>query len=86
MAYRRAKEAVEKRGDLPVPLHLRNAPTALMKGLGYGEGYEYAHEAKEGRVSHAHLPEEILGERFYVPGVRGFEKLVFEKKEGKAES
>lgn len=80
MAYKRAKEAVERYGDLAVPLHLRNAPTKLMKELGYGEGYEYAHD-KEGGVSHAHLPEEIVGERFYVPGKRGFEKLLFEKKE-----
>lgn len=81
MAYKRAKAAVEKHGDLPVPLHLRNAPTALMKELGYGAGYEYAHDAEGGKVSHAHLPDEIVNERFYVPGKRGFEKLMFEKKE-----
>lgn len=78
MAYKRAKEAVEKYGDLPVPLHLRNAPTKLMKDLGYGEGYQYAHDEE---VTKAHLPEELVGERFYVPGKRGFEKLIFEKKE-----
>jgi putative ATPase len=81
MAYKRAKEAVEKHGDLPVPLHLRNAPTGLMKELGYGSGYEYAHDAPGGKPKHAHLPEEIVKERFYVPGSRGFEKLLFEKKE-----
>lgn len=80
MAYKRAKEAVEKHGDLPVPLHLRNAPTRLMKDLGYGEGYEYAHDAEGGKPGHKHLPEEIERERFYVPGTRGFEKLLFEKK------
>jgi putative ATPase len=80
-AYKRAREAVEKFGDLPVPLHLRNAPTALMKGLGYGAGYEYAHDQANAKVKHAHLPEEIVGEKFYVPGNRGFEKLIFEKKE-----
>jgi len=78
MAYKNAKAAVEKYGDLPVPMHLRNAPTNLMKDLGYGKGYEYAHDQE---VSHTHLPEEIVGEKFYVPGKRGFEKLLFEKKE-----
>ncbi len=81
MAYKRAKDAVEKHGDLPVPLHLRNAPTTLMKELGYGTGYEYAHDSKDARVTHAHLPEEIVREKFYVPGKRGFEKLLHEKRE-----
>jgi putative ATPase len=81
MAYKRAKAAVEAHGDLPVPLHLRNAPTKLMKDLGYGSGYEYAHDAEEGKPSHAHLPDEIVNEKFYVPGKRGFEKLLFDKKE-----
>lgn len=83
MAYKRAKEAVEKYGDLPVPLHLRNAPTKLMKELGYGSGYEYAHDQEEAKVGHAHLPEEIVKEKFYIPGHRGFEKLLFEKKSEK---
>lgn len=77
-AYKRAKEMVEKTGDLPVPLHLRNAPTGLLKELGYGKGYQYAHD---GEVSHPHLPEEIQKEKFYIPGKKGFEKLLFEKKE-----
>jgi putative ATPase len=81
MAYKRAKEAVEKHGDLAVPLHLRNAPTKLMKDLGYGTGYEYAHDQEGAKVSHRHLPEEIAAEKFYIPGSRGFEKLIFEKKE-----
>ena len=81
MAYKRAKAAVEAHGDLPVPLHLRNAPTKLMKDLGYGSGYEYAHDQEEGKPTHAHLPEEIVKEKFYIPGKRGFEKLLFEKKE-----
>lgn len=83
MAYKRAKDAVEKHGDLPVPLHLRNAPTNLMKELGYGAGYEYAHDSAHAKPSHAHLPEEIVKERFYIPGTRGFEKLLFEKKDDK---
>ena len=83
MAYQRAKEAVEKFGDLPVPLHLRNAPTVLMKELGYGEGYQYAHDQDDAKVAHAHLPEEIQGTHFYQPGKRGFEKLLFEKRKEK---
>jgi putative ATPase len=51
-----------------------------MKELGYGQGYEYAHDAEGGKPSHAHLPDELVGSRFYVPGTRGFEKLLFEKK------
>jgi putative ATPase len=85
MAYKRAKEAVEKHGDLPVPFHLRNAPTGLMKELGYGAGYEYAHDSQGGKPSHAHLPDELVKERFYVPGTRGFEKLLFQKKDDKAD-
>lgn len=80
MAYKNAKAAVEAHGDLAVPMHLRNAPTKLMKELGYGEGYEYAHNAEGGKPAHAHLPEELVGQKFYVPGKRGFEKLLFEKK------
>ncbi|NUM89747.1 MAG: replication-associated recombination protein A, partial [Bdellovibrionales bacterium] len=76
MAYKTAREAVERGGDLPVPMHLRNAPTKLMESLGYGEGYEYAHSQKDGRVSHAHLPESLVGERFWKPGPRGYEKLL----------
>ena len=84
-AYKRALEAVESHGDLPVPLHLRNAPTGLMKELGYGEGYEYAHDTESGKPAHPHLPEEIRHEKFFVPGKRGFEKLLFEKKRGALE-
>ena len=81
MGYKSAKEIIEETGNLPVPMHLRNAATSLMKDLGYGEGYEYAHSQK---VTKAHLPEEIVGERFYKPSKHGFEKLLFAKKEGEA--
>ena len=80
MAYKRAKALLEKHGDLPVPLWLRNAPTSLMKEMGYGSGYEYAHDQKNAAVSHEHLPEEIVGEEIYISGQRGFEKLIKEKK------
>ena len=51
-----------------MPLHLRNAPTGLMKDLGYGKGYQYAHDQEGGLVSHAHLPEELDGRAWYRPG------------------
>jgi putative ATPase len=75
MAYKAAKAAVEKYGDAPVPLHLRNASTKLLGELGYGAGYQYAHEEK---VTHRHLPEEVR-EKFYQPSKNGFEKLLQER-------
>ncbi len=67
---------VRTSGALPVPLHLRNAPTKLMKNEGYGRGYEYAHTAKGGVVSHGHLPEKLLGRRFYEPTEAGLEAKI----------
>ncbi len=81
--YKAAKALIEETGDLPVPLHLRNAATEFMKKLGYGEGYEYAHSQEDARVTHTHLPEEAKGSRFYHPSKFGFEKAIF-KKEGEA--
>jgi len=63
--YQRAKAAVERSGDLPVPLHLRNSPTSLMKGLGYGEGYKYPHDYEGNRVEQQYLPDALVGEVFY---------------------
>ncbi len=74
--YRAYKEAVkdvqETRND-PVPLHLRNAPTKLMKNLGYGEGYQYAHDAEDAKVDQEHLPETLRGRVYYRPTPRGWE-------------
>ena len=67
-AYSSAAESIEQTGTLPVPLHLRNAVTGLMRKLGYGEGYKYAHEFEGGRVEQQHLPDELAGRRFYDPG------------------
>ena len=72
-AYAAAEEEVNRSGALPVPLVIRNAPTALMKSAGYGEGYQYAHDDEEALVDQEHLPEEIRGRRFYSPTDRGFE-------------
>ena len=74
-----ARRAAEEGGSLGVPLHLRNAPTGLMKDLGYGRGYEYAHDREEGVSAQEHLPPELAGRRFYEPTERGFEKRVRER-------
>ncbi|MBC8207897.1 MAG: replication-associated recombination protein A [Desulfobulbaceae bacterium] len=67
---------IKKSGSLPVPTHLRNAPTSLMKELGYGQGYQYAHDQAEGLVDQEHLPALLTGRRFYQPTTRGYEALV----------
>ena len=68
MAIREAQQLVKQSGDLSVPLSLRNAPTKLMKELGYGDNYQYAHDFKGNFVPHEFLPEEIKGTTFYQPG------------------
>ena len=73
-AYGRAREAVLEKGSLPVPLHLRNAPTPLMKSLGYGGGYQYPHDFEGHHVAEAYLPEALEGATFYRPGTEGREK------------
>ena len=70
VAYQKALEAVRERGPLSVPLHVRNAPTDLMKDLGYGK--------KDPHVAEAYLPEELAGCRFYEPTSRGFEQRIAE--------
>jgi len=68
MAIENAAGAVKEHGDLPVPLHLRNAPTKLMKDLGYHKGYKYAHDFEGNFVKDNYLPDEIKGTQFYDPG------------------
>jgi putative ATPase len=77
--YGEARRAAEEGGSLPVPPHLRNPVTGLMRQLGYGRGYEYAHDREEGGSAQAHLPPELAGRRFYDPSGRGFEKEVAER-------
>ncbi|MDH3272782.1 MAG: replication-associated recombination protein A [Gemmatimonadota bacterium] len=74
-AMKRAKETP----SAPVPLHIRNAPTGLMKDLGYGGGYRYDHEEPEGVAEQEYLPDSVRGERFYDPGRFGFEKTIRER-------
>ncbi len=68
MAINQAEELVRKTGDLSVPLHLRNAPTTLMKNLNYGSGYQYAHDYKGNFAFQEFLPEQISGTKLYEPG------------------
>ena len=68
-------------GALSVPLHLRNAPTPLMKDLGYGKGYQYAHDMPERIALHDHLPEELRGRRYYEPSDNGAERTIAERME-----
>ncbi|MFI5219226.1 MAG: replication-associated recombination protein A [Bacteroidia bacterium] len=82
MAIEDALSAAKQNGDLPVPLHLRNAPTKLMKQLNYGKEYEYAHSYEGNFVNLEYLPEKITGTKFYEPGsnVRENELRAFLKK------
>lgn len=68
MAIKNAQQAVNETGDLPVPLHIRNAPTKLMKDLGYGAAYQYAHDYSSNFVEQEFLPDSLSGNSFYVPG------------------
>ena len=74
MAIEEALEAVRQHGDLPVPLHIRNAPTNLMKNLGYGKGYQYSHSYDRNFSPQEYLPKEIEGTAFYDPGQNGREE------------
>jgi len=68
MAIEDALSAVQKHGDLPVPLHIRNAPTTLMKNLAYGKGYKYSHSFENNFSEQEYLPDKISGTKFYNPG------------------
>ncbi|HNQ64650.1 MAG TPA: replication-associated recombination protein A [Smithella sp.] len=93
VGYGKVKNTINTKGYLPVPLHIRNAPTKLMKDLNYGKDYKYAHDYEESYVPQDYLPEEIKGELFYQPKGVGFEKTIKErlnywrnkKKEGEKE-
>lgn len=73
-AWSAALEAARATPAAAVPLHLRNAPTRLMKELGYGAGYQYAHAAPTAYLAQEYLPDEVAGRRFYEPGPFGFER------------
>ncbi len=79
--YKKASKEVASGSNPSVPLHLRNAPTKLMKNLGYGDGYIYAHETSDGIGAISCLPEILQNKRFYEPSTRGFESELADRME-----
>ena len=80
-AQKAVRKAVQEDGHQPVPMHIRNAPTRLMKEMGYGKGYKYAHDFKDGYVPQSYLPDAMSDQRFYHPTQRGYEKTVKQRLE-----
>jgi len=78
-AINKAQAEVKASGALPVPKHIRNAPTKLMKQLDYGKGYKYAHNYRDGFADQTHLPDAIGKKTFYRPTDRGYEKTINER-------
>ena len=78
VAYLSIRAEIEKSGHLPVPMHLRNAPTKMMKEMDYGKGYQYAHDDADAVVDQQHLPDAIKDKKFYFPANRGREKQIIE--------
>ena len=71
-----ALDAARESPAAPVPLHIRNAPTPLMKELGYNRGYQYAHDSPDAFIPQEYLPDELRGAQYYTPGPFGFEKEI----------
>ena len=79
-AWNTVRALVKQDSSRPVPMHLRNAPTQLMKGLGMGDGYRYAHaEAGGFAAGEDYMPEGLSGQRFYAPVSRGLELKIGER-------
>ncbi|NVL91709.1 MAG: replication-associated recombination protein A [Desulfobacterales bacterium] len=76
LAEKSVKKEIQESGPQPVPLHLRNAPTQLMKQMGYGKGYKYPHDYPKGLVKQQYLPEKTKGKIFYRPSNTAFEKEI----------
>ncbi len=76
MASKAVHKEIEATGALPVPMHIRNAPTELMKEMGYGRDYQYAHDYEDAYTNQEYLPEKLRGRRYYAPVARGYEKLI----------
>ena len=80
VAWNRARAFVAEHGSAPVPMHLRNAPTRLMKGLGYGRAYRYAHDEPGAYAAgERYFPDGVAAQRFYEPVDRGLELRIGEK-------
>jgi putative ATPase len=78
-AYEAVRADIAATGSQPVPLQIRNAPTRLMKDLGYAEGYRYAHNYAEAYVPQEYLPDALKGRQYYRPTDRGYEKIIKER-------
>ena len=78
MAFGKAKKDAREKGSLPVPLHIRNAPTSLMKDLGYGKDYKYAHNYDDALTDQEHFPDELIGTEYYQPTENGREARLAE--------
>ncbi|TET53931.1 MAG: replication-associated recombination protein A [Desulfobacteraceae bacterium] len=79
VAEKSVTREIEESGPLPVPLHLRNAPTRLMKEMGYGKGYIYPHDHPDGQITQEYFPQEMKKKVFYRPSDRAFEKEIRRK-------
>jgi putative ATPase len=80
-AYGQVQQIIRKTGTLPVPLHIRNAPTRLMQEVGYGRDYKYAHDHHDAFIAQHYLPEKLQGNHFYFPQERGYEKHIKQRLE-----
>ncbi|MFH2047944.1 MAG: replication-associated recombination protein A [bacterium] len=78
MAFGNAQKDAREKGSLPVPLHIRNAPTSLMKDLGYGKDYKYAHNYDDALTDQEHFPDELIGTEYYQPKENGREARLAE--------
>ena len=78
-AYSRVQEDIQHSRSEPVPLHLRNPVTDLMRQTGYGAGYKYAHDYPDHFVKQQNLPPSLQGKRYYIPGDQGYEKEIAAK-------
>ncbi len=78
-AYNKVQESIRQGASGNVPMHLRNAPTQLMKDMGYGKDYKYAHDYPDHRVEQQHLPEDQKDQKFYNPGMQGYESQIWNR-------
>ncbi len=79
MSQKKSTVDIQQTGSLPVPLHLRNAVTKLMKSFDYGKGYKYAHDQENALVMQDHLPEALIGKQYYSPSNRGHEAVISDR-------
>jgi len=80
-AHKAVRQTVKETGYQPVPMHIRNAPTTLMKTLGYGKGYQYAHDHEDAFVPQSYLPKNLESSKFYHPTRRGYENMIKDRLE-----